>query len=217
MRDKRNNARYSGSVEVVVSELCQSLGGVPIMDWSKLLSEGENYSIEHKSVANREVAKEVAAFASSRGGYVIVGVANDQTIVGLDEPYQNVREKVQNWIHEFVRPAPPYSIVPAVHCGHALLVIAVEPGPEAAYAFSERFYYRNNEQSQPIPASEIRRRFSDAALARELKALAEWVDHSHPKRNVAAAIAGQSDLATLNYDDLLIRLVRDLRQHFAVL
>lgn len=185
------------------------------MDLTNLLADRENHSIEFKERATPDVGKEVAAFASSRGGIVVLGVRDhDRAVVGLGESFDVAFQTVQNQIHEFVRPAPAYSIGRADHSGQEILIITVEAGLEAAYAFKERFYYRNNEQSQPIPASEVTRRFANAQLSKDLKELAEWVDHSHPNNHFAAGIEGQGDLATMMYRDLLDRLIGDLQPHF---
>lgn len=186
-----------------------------MIDLEKILEEGENSSAEYKSVATREIVKEVAAFASSRGGVIVVGISDsNRDIIGLDEPFDSARQKVQSWIHEFVSPAPTYSIGRMEYDRRELLVVIVEPGPEAAYAFKDKFYYRNNEQSQPIPASEVTRRFSDVRMRHDLMQLAQRVERSRPEDNTAAAILGQGELATLNYHDLLERLIRDLHPHF---
>lgn len=185
------------------------------MDLSQLLLEEENHSIEFKAVATRSIAKEVAAFSSSRGGLVVVGIRDgDHAVVGIGESFEVARQKVQSWIHEFVRPAPDYSIGRIEEAGGDVMVVRVEAGREAAYAFDERFYYRNNEQSQPIPASELTRRFADARVSKGLAELANSLERSHPKLHTAAGIAGQGDLATMTYRGLLDRLIADLRAHF---
>lgn len=185
------------------------------MDLTEILSIGENDSIEFKQSATRELAKEVAAFASSRGGVVLIGVVDSgRTIVGIEEDFEVVHQKIQSWIHEFVEPAPPYEIGRIQHNSVEIVMITVSAGAEPAYAFKERFYYRNGEQSQPIPASEIERRFTAKKISQSLSELKKLVDANNPEQNIAAGIYGQSDLATMNYKELVERLSKDLKVYF---
>lgn len=55
----------------------------------------------------------------------------------------------------------------------------------------------------------------DYEVRSRLRQLAENIETSHPARNIAAAIQGQGDLATMSYSELLDRVIRDLQAHFA--
>jgi hypothetical protein len=62
---------------------------------ASLIAQGESDSVEFKeAVAAQEkkgVIKTVAAFLNSQGGTLLLGVANDGTIKGLEEDYQHVK------------------------------------------------------------------------------------------------------------------------------
>jgi len=183
------------------------------MNLLEILGQGESASIEFKETAKAEIGKEVAAFASSRGGQILVGVRDkDHCIIGLTEPFDVVTSKVASWVHEFVSPPPRYAMRRLEHDEASVLLVNVQPGPAAAYAYKQCFYYRNADQSQPMPASEISRRFVELQLASDLEPLAAHVERARPEHRTAAAIFGQGELATMTYQQLVARLIADLSQ-----
>ena len=66
------------------------------MNWLHIIQQGENEKTEFKTSFNTEVIETLVAFANSKGGMVLVGIANDKSIVGttLQE------ESIQNWVNE---------------------------------------------------------------------------------------------------------------------
>ena len=49
-----------------------------------ILSEGENYTVEFKESADKDLPSEVCAFANASGGKIYIGVSDDNHIVGTD-------------------------------------------------------------------------------------------------------------------------------------
>ncbi len=64
------------------------------MDWQELkniINQGETQYVEFKlkwPKQGHEVAKKMAAFANSGGGILLMGVENDGTLVGIENPLQ---------------------------------------------------------------------------------------------------------------------------------
>lgn len=71
---------------------------------ARWLTEGEHHQLEYKQElgtrANRSFAETVAAFANGEGGVVLVGVADDATIIGYGQP--KVEDQVANIVRELV-------------------------------------------------------------------------------------------------------------------
>lgn len=103
-------------------------------DLRALIAAGESETLEFKSEPARDVAQEVAAFSSSRGGIILVGVADDGEIFGIDQ-FHVVRGQVQNWIHEFVSPVPAFTTSSVELDERQLLLVEVEKGDQPVYCY----------------------------------------------------------------------------------
>ncbi|OGN44500.1 MAG: hypothetical protein A2623_14365 [Caulobacterales bacterium RIFCSPHIGHO2_01_FULL_70_19] len=169
----------------------------------------EDGQTEFKREAVRDIAKEVAAFASSDGGLIVVGIV-DRTneVVGVDD-VEVEQGRIQGWIAEKVYPLPPYRISLATAEGKPLLMIHVERGSEPVYWWGHRPYYRNAAESRPMPPHEAARRYMRANVIARIEATEKRLFESDPSRHVAAGILAQGDLATMNYVPLRKRLTND--------
>ncbi|HEV7518744.1 MAG TPA: ATP-binding protein, partial [Thermoanaerobaculia bacterium] len=60
----------------------------------EILRNGESSGIEFKldTIDNRALAKELVAFANFQGGAVLLGVADDGTVRGIERP------KLEEWV-----------------------------------------------------------------------------------------------------------------------
>ena len=96
-------------------------------DLKTIIFAGEGETLEFKREPTPGVGKAVAAFASSRGGTILVGVDDAGEIIGIDD-FEVARGQVQNWIHEFVFPSPPITTTRVALDGFDLLVVHVEKG-----------------------------------------------------------------------------------------
>lgn len=63
----------------------------------------ESETIEYKVQYTPDLKKEVVAFANSAGGKIFVGVADDGTVVGVEEP-DTVMQQAANAIRDSIRP-----------------------------------------------------------------------------------------------------------------
>jgi len=57
-----------------------------LVELNKLIEDGENSTVEFKRKfsTTEKIAKEMIAFANSKGGYILFGVDDDRKIVGID-------------------------------------------------------------------------------------------------------------------------------------
>lgn len=67
-----------------------------LSDIQKLIILGESESLEFKSSFNNETIETLVAFANTNGGQVVIGINQNNEIIGLKVK----EESVQNWINE---------------------------------------------------------------------------------------------------------------------
>jgi hypothetical protein len=122
-----------------------------------LLQQGESNHIEFKSTARwnlrdskkdrtmeEVILKTIAAFLNTQGGTLLIGVADDSSIIGLDLDYQTLRKPDRDgfelWLmndlllKEFGKPIAPY-ITTTFHTvdQQDICKIAIVPAPTPAY------------------------------------------------------------------------------------
>ena len=140
------------------------------------LRSGENSKIEFKEAIPKQVrdlANEIAAFASSGGGLILLGIDDGGRVIGFAEPRERVEGVVQ-----MVEPTPRVHIALRGHSGKLVCAIAVEPGDSPVYYVDHRPYISDGSLSRPAKPDEVLRlvRSRDVVWEREalLKRQAEW-------------------------------------------
>ena len=130
-----------------------------------LVKGGEGYNVDFKrSVPSKvkEISDEVVGFANASGGYVLIGVDNDNHIIGA-EIDNNKRSAIQDTIGE---------ISPAIRCdmysveveGKKVWVIDVPSGKDKPYITGGLIYVREGANCQKLrTAEEIRAFFAECS------------------------------------------------------
>ena len=106
-------------------------------DIKELAHGGEGFNVDFKrSVPSkvRDIAEEVCSFANSAGGYVLIGVDNDNQIVGA-EIDNNKRSAIQDAIGE-ISPMLHHNMYRVEVDGKDVWVIDVPSGKNKPYFFS---------------------------------------------------------------------------------
>ena len=136
-------------------KLLPSVGDQAIID---LITQGESAQLEFKSTARwdlREnkkskvmeevILKTVAAFLNSDGGTLLIGVADDGTVLGLQPDYQTLKQGKQDrdgyelWLMGLLlnglgKPMAPFIAISfGTVDGQDICQVTVQPGPEPAY------------------------------------------------------------------------------------
>lgn len=131
----------------------------------ELIANGEGSSVEFKrdEVANRDLAKELVAFANFAGGVVLLGVEDDGSIHGT------TREHLEEWVMEACRskiepPVIPYfSWYRDFEPGKDIAVVRVLGGPDKPYARVHQnrrtYFIRVGSTSREASAAELERMF----------------------------------------------------------
>ena len=114
-----------------------------------LILTGEGYHIEFKQTLDKSLIEEVCAFANSSGGYILMGIADDGTIKGIDTSNQN-RSKVQDILSKL---EPKLNTT--VEVKKNLIFIHVPEGQEKPYGCSRGFFMRVGATSQKMTRNEI--------------------------------------------------------------
>lgn len=110
--------------------------------WSKLTAEdikallreddGETFFYEFKKddVRPEKIYKEISAFANTFGGYIIIGVSDDKTVLGCTNWTE---QRIHNVIYNGITPLPDFDVKTFIIDGKTLFVIKIEEGPMPPY------------------------------------------------------------------------------------
>lgn len=130
-------------------------------DIKELAHSGEGFNVDFKRSVPpkvRDIAEEVCSFANSAGGYVLIGIDNDNQIVG-SEIDNNKRSAIQDAIGE-ISPMLHYNMCRVEVDGKDVWVIDVPSGKNKPYFFSGSTYIREGANCQKLTnVDEIRDAF----------------------------------------------------------
>ncbi len=125
-------------------------------DIPRLAQGGESETVEFKRELPKQVrdlAKEIAAFASSSGGRLLLGVADDGSIPGVENAHDPaVRDDLGRRIVgvcQIIDPPVRPQIGWTSANGLGVLVITVEKGSEPLYYVDSRAYIRHGTVYRP--------------------------------------------------------------------
>ena len=124
----------------------------------------ESETVELKSVVVDDIKKEIIAFANCEGGKLYIGVQDDGTVVGLDDP-DGAALQISNMVRDAVKP----DLTMFLHYetlnedGKQIIAIDVQRGTERPYYLArkglrpEGVFVRQGYSSVPASNTAIRR------------------------------------------------------------
>lgn len=123
----------------------------------------ENQNVEFKREYSAGIKKEVVAFVNSDGGSILVGVEDDGTPCGLENPNE-VMTQISNSLKDSISPdVMPFVEIKAKEIeGKSIIEIAVSAGVNRPYYIREKglkpsgVYVRKGSSSQPVSDEAIR-------------------------------------------------------------
>ncbi len=132
-------------------------------DLPRLRSSGEGQNLEYMEVfpqQARDLAKEIAAFASTNPGTVLLGVSDDGSLVGLADtatPAQRdeLLRRVEGLCRGTVKPSITPKVTWAIETDQNVLVIQVPKGTEPVYYSGHIPYVRHLSESRPAEPHEV--------------------------------------------------------------
>ena len=125
-----------------------------------LIQEGEGYNVEYKqSFPSKlsELATELCAFANANGGVLLVGINDNQQVVGVTMD-NTQRSRIQGVIN-LIDPALPIQVSEQKINEKVILCFECPAGEQKPYAVSGSIYVRNGPNSERVTSIEQMRRF----------------------------------------------------------
>lgn len=147
-----------------------------------MIKAGESHSVEFKEtsrwnvrenradkVIEKVIVETVAAFMNSQGGDLLVGVADDGTIQGMERDYsvfgkkQDARDHYENWLTQYLLSHYGKDIAPCLKitlpevAGKDICRVAVAPSPRPVYikdGNTEQFFIRTGNSKKQLSTSE---------------------------------------------------------------
>ena len=121
-----------------------------------LIDQGEGPTVEFKEDFTTAIAREIVAFANGSGGVILVGVADDGTPVGVDDP-RRIADRVMGLCRTGIKPAltPQTEVVTGE--GKTLLLIRVPEGTQKPYTANDICYVRAGATTRRARPDELRR------------------------------------------------------------
>ena len=114
-----------------------------------LILMGEGYHMEFKQALDKSFIDEACAFANSSGGYILMGVADDGTVKGIDTS-NRTRSKIQDIFNQL---EPRLDIT--IEIKENLIAIHIPEGQAKPYGCSRGFFMRVGSNSQKMKRNEI--------------------------------------------------------------
>lgn len=104
---------------------------------------GESKVLEYKSTFTKSLLKTVSAFANFHDGRIVIGINDDKTLIGVDNP-EELRLNIENSINDNLEPCPYYEISTKTIDDKTILIISVYKGDNTPYTVNNKAYKRSD-------------------------------------------------------------------------
>lgn len=168
----------------------------------------ESENVELKSIVADDIKKEIIAFANCEGGKLYIGIQDDGTVIGVDDP-DEIALQVSNMVRDAIKP----DLTMFLHYrtldedGKQIVAIDIQRGTERPYYIAkkglrpESVFVRQGYSSAPATNTAIRRMIkeTDGDHFEEMRSLEqdltfEAAQQEFSERNV---LFGESQMKTL--------------------
>lgn len=108
-----------------------------MFDIRKLIGETTEYD-KKQSLESRKPKswlKSVSAFANGEGGFIVFGIADDETLVGIENP-KEASETISEQIKSRMEPVPEFSLEFEVADDKTLIILRINKGDETPYYYA---------------------------------------------------------------------------------
>ncbi|MEA3458615.1 MAG: putative DNA binding domain-containing protein, partial [Candidatus Thermoplasmatota archaeon] len=118
---------------------------------NQILEEGEGQFIEFKESFSKYIAKDIVAFANASGGWILLGVDDENVVKGI-----KITNSLKSQIVDVGKNCDPKILVDLEEYKN-VLIVKVREGEDKPYQCSSGFYLRLGYNSQKLTRDEILR------------------------------------------------------------
>ena len=180
----------------------------------------ESETVELKTIVVDDIKKEIIAFANCEGGKLYIGVRDDGTVIGLDDP-DGTALQVSNMVRDAVKP----DLTMFLHYetlnidGKQIVSIDIQQGTERPYYIAKKglrpegVYVRQGYSSVPASNTAIRRMIkeTDGDHFEEMRSLEqsltfETAEKEFSERNILFGQAQMKTLGIMSHDGVYTNL-----------
>ncbi len=180
----------------------------------------ESETVGLKSIVVDDIKKEIVAFANSEGGRLYIGVRDDGTVVGLDDP-DGAALQVSNMVRDGIKP----DLTMFMHYetlnegGEQIVAVDIQQGTERPYYIAKKglrpegVYVRQGYSSVPATNTAIRRMIkeTDGDHFEEMRSLEQDLTFGAAKkefseRNILLGTAQMKTLGIMTRDGVYTNL-----------
>ena len=121
----------------------------------QLITTGESQNIEFKQAASsaKDLAREIAAFANTGGGTLIIGVDDKSQIIGVRD-FKKTEQIITNTLNHNCQPSIQAAISRIKISGQTLVVVEVKEGTTKPYEANHVVYLRTGSSTRPASREE---------------------------------------------------------------
>lgn len=179
-------------------------------DLTRELHDGESLTVEFKATLSakneRGICKEIAAFATSRGGRLFIGIDDNGVVVGVETP-EIIRDKIERWVSSSVNPPPILDIKIIDYESKKIVLVEVANGTAPFYQFDFVAYIRTGTSSEVLDTARLIDLVRGRKIEDVIASIESTLSMTHSLAMAAMnspspAIHGQGDLATMSYAQL---------------
>lgn len=118
-----------------------------------LIASGESLHLELKSqdVSVNKITEAVCGFLNAEGGYLLIGVAQDQSVTGVNNA-SVVARKIERALEELISPTALWSVTVDQVDNGELIVVSIPPGSRPPYTCRGVIYARRAEGPRTFTA-----------------------------------------------------------------
>ena len=117
-------------------------------------SINENSDLEFKEKVSNTLFKTISAFANYNDGKIMVGIADDGSIIGVDDG-QAIKLSLENAINDNVLPRPDYEMKEIVFDKKTVIEISVKKGRNVPYLYKGDAYRRMDTSTIKVNENEL--------------------------------------------------------------
>ena len=114
----------------------------------------ETRTLEYKSELTNSFLKTVSAFSNFVTGKILFGIADDGTVIGVDDPDQRCLD-IENKINDSISPKPDYVL--SINRKTNVITLEVNEGKYKPYLYKGKAYRRSDTASIEVDQIELKR------------------------------------------------------------